>query len=237
MVRVVTETLDKKGHVAGSSTTEAKTTLLKVGADGVTLEIQVCVEVAGKRFDTEPQTIRQGFHGKLACQGLKTKDLGAGHVVIDGRKVPCKVLQMECIGPTSKTVTSVYYSAKLAPYILRRQSVTTNLEGKTTRGERDVQVVGLDMPCRVLAEIKSASHVKTVERHPKKTVITRTVTSTEVPGGVISHGSKELDQSGRLVRRSTLELIDYGLEPAPQRTGLFGRPRPTRFRKPARYSP
>ena len=32
-----------------------------------------------------------------------------------------------------------------------------------------------------------------------------------MPGGVVAHWASETDHSGRVVRRSTLELIDYGL--------------------------
>jgi hypothetical protein len=34
-----------------------------------------------------------------------------------------------------------------------------------------------------------------------------------VPGGIVAHSSKELDADGHLIRRSTLEVVDYGLEP------------------------
>ena len=75
--------------------------------------------------------------------------------------------------------------------------------------------------------------LKIVQRHAKGTVVTLAMTSSEVPGGVVSHLSKETDTSGRLVCRSNLELVSYGLQPEEERTGLFGRKRPPRTRKPA----
>jgi hypothetical protein len=60
----------------------------------------------------------------------------------------------------------------------------------------------------------------------------------DVPGGVVSHSSKEVDKNGRLLRRSTLELVDYNIDPDRERSGLFGRKRPNRRPKPeTNYGP
>src|SRR3972149_6268628 len=61
LVRVITENFNEQGAVTQVSTSESKTTLLDVGDDGVTLEMKGSVEMAGKRFDTEQQTIKQNF--------------------------------------------------------------------------------------------------------------------------------------------------------------------------------
>jgi hypothetical protein len=60
----------------------------------------------------------------------------------------------------------------------------------------------------------------------------------DVPGGVVSHSSKEVDKNGRLRRRSTLELLDYSADPEKDRSDLFNRKRPNRRTKPpTRYGP
>lgn len=222
-VRVVTETFDEQGNVAGNSTTETRTSLREVNGDGVVLDVEVAVEIAGKRLDAPPQTVRQGFHGELAEQPAEIKDLGAGQILVEGQKIPCRIEQVAMAGPTSKTVTKTYWSATVAPFILRRESSTTDLQGTELLSQSTMEVVALDMPCKALSEMKSTSHVKTVVTHPKGTTTTLSVISLEVPGGVVCHTSKELDEQGRLIRRSTLELIDYGLEPEPERTGLLRR--------------
>jgi hypothetical protein len=53
----------------------------------------------------------------------------------------------------------------------------------------------------------------------------------DVPGGVVSQSSKEVDKNGLLVRRSTLELLDYNADPDKDRSGIFGRKRPNRRAK------
>ena len=45
-----------------------------------------------------------------------------------------------------------------------------------------------------------------------------------MPGGVVAHSSKEVDVQGRLLRRSTLELVNYEAELAP-REGQQAQPR------------
>src|SRR4051812_30111574 len=60
-VRVSSETLDAQGKVTGVSKTQTKSTLVELDASGYTLEIEVNVEVSGKKFAAQPQYVRQGF--------------------------------------------------------------------------------------------------------------------------------------------------------------------------------
>ncbi len=231
LARVVTETLDEKGAVISTVTTESTTTLNGVDKNGLALLIEAVVEVAGKRVEAAPQCVQQDFLGVASGSKAKVKDLEAAQVLIDGRKVPVRVREIEESGATSKTVTKVYISDTVAPYVLRRESVTTDLEGKTQLSETTMSVTAIDLPWKVLSEIKSAAMLHTVSRHPKGVVDTWSVVSPDVPGGVVCHASKELDENGRLVRRSSLELVDYALQPDEQGRGLFPRIRANRPHK------
>ena len=44
-----------------------------------------------------------------------------------------------------------------------------------------------------------------------------------------------MDPAGRLIRRSTLEVVSYGTRPEKERTGLFGAGRGVRGRKTMIY--
>ncbi|MEE8451590.1 MAG: hypothetical protein V3R99_06730 [Thermoguttaceae bacterium] len=225
LVHVVTETLDEKGEVASTSTTETKTTLVKVEKDGVTLKVEVSVKVAGKVFDAEPQTVKQGFHGELIGEQLKIKEAGKGEVTIEQRKIPCQVLRLENSGSTSNTVTNLYYSAQVAPHILRRESVTTDLDGDTILSETTVNVVTLNAQCEGFDQMQLI-RVEEIHKHPKGTVTTTALTSPNLPGGIIQQKSEELDENGRAIRHITLEMVKYGLEEESERTGIlsfFGR--------------
>jgi hypothetical protein len=229
-VRVETETLNEQGQVVSTSTADTKTTLVDIDNNGVTLEIQACMEVAGKRFEAEPQTVKQGFHGDLAMPNLKLADPVAGQVTIEDQKIHCKVRQLESTGADSKTVTTIYYCLTLSPYILKRESVTTDLEGKNVLSETNMDVISLNMPSEIRqGETRNGAYVMTVHKNGKGTVTTLSLmVLPEVPGGVVFSSSKEVDKTGRLVRRSTLKLVDYNDDPDKDRTGLFGRKRPPR---------
>ena len=230
LVRVITETLDDQQQVVHSNITETKTTLVDVGDDAITLEVKAVVELAGKRFDAEPQSVRQGFHGEAAGPDLKIRNLNPGEVVIEEQRIPCKVEQLEQVGPVSKTLTTLYYTSAVAPYILKRDCVTTDLERNSILSETAMEVMALNMPAEVLNKIKCTAHVRTVQKRPGGTTLTLAVVSSDVPGGVIGHTSKELDTQGHLVRRSTLKLLAYSFEPEDGRVGLFGRKHPNRLR-------
>jgi hypothetical protein len=229
-VRVVTENFNEQGAVSGISTSENKTTLLDEDEQCVTLEVKVTVEVAGKRFNNEPQTIKQCLHGEQPTASLKLKDPTTGQVTIDDRKIPCQIRQIESSTANSKTTITVYYTTNVPPYLLKRDSLTTDLEGKNILNETNLLVQALEMPCRILGVMHSTAYVKTVQKTPKGTSFTLAVVCPEIPGGIVSHSSKEHDPSGRLVRRSTLELIDFDAEGDRDRSGTFNRKRPARYR-------
>jgi hypothetical protein len=188
------------------------------------------VELAGKQFETEPQSVKQGFHGEPAGQDLKVRGLNPCELAIEDQKIPCKVEQLEQVGPVSKTITTICYSDEVSPCILKRHSITTDLERNSILSEMNMEVLALNMPAEVLNKIMCTAHVKTVQKRPGGTILTLTVVSNEVPGGVVGHTSKELDAQGNLVRRSMLKLLSYSFDPEDGRVGLFGRRRPNRFR-------
>jgi hypothetical protein len=108
--------------------------------------------------------------------------------------------------------------------------VTTDLDGKNIISEIHVSVHALEMPCKISGALRSAAYIKTVQKTPKGTIYSLAAVCPEIPGGIVSNSSKELDATGRLVRRSTLELVDFNTGPEKDRTGILGRKRPSRYR-------
>ncbi len=221
-MRIVNQTFDEKGLV---NVIDKTTTLMSVEDAGVTLEHDAVHEVGGTRFPRDPEVEKVGFHDVLLSQDPKVKEVGKAEVVVEGRKIECSVLQVDVSGPASKTMTKIYYSANVPPYVLKRESVTSDPAGNNSRTETTIEVMALDMPCKVGAQIQTAAYVRTVMKHARGMRITWAATSKEIPGGVIWHASKDLDETGRVIRRSTLQLVDYGEELEPERTGLFLRRR------------
>ncbi len=210
-VRVHNETLDAKGNVVEASTTETVTVLTAVDENGYTLEVDVTVEVAGKRFLVQPQIIHQGFSGETNGQRAELRPVHMASVVIDGREIPTEVRESVVNGDECRRVNTVYYSDSVEPYVLKRETTCTDANGETTTSQTQVDVLALDMPVRLLNETMTSSHVKTVQKTAKGTAITLEVCCMDVPGGVVYHTAKELDSEGRVVRRGTLEIVDYSI--------------------------
>jgi hypothetical protein len=87
------------------------------------------------------------------------------------------------------------------------------------------RVLSLDRPCKVVPNIPRAAWVEAVSTTPSGSTVTRAFTSMQVPGGVVCHTADEMDGNGRLVRHSSLVLIDFGLEPEKDDPGVFNRVR------------
>ena len=229
MVRVVTKCVDESGNLTRTNTTETKTTLQQIDDRAVTLQVSTVVEFLGKRFDSYSETLRQGFHGEPDDERLKIRPLGNAPLVIEGRTIPCAVLQLELATPECKTVTTLTYCDTLAPYVFKRVSIVTDAEGKPLSNTTS-EVVALDMPCEVLSDVKSTAEIRTVYRHANGMITTLSFVCPEVPGGVVAHSSKEVDKSGHVTRMSVLKVVGYSFEPEEEdRPGLFGRKRTSRF--------
>jgi hypothetical protein len=211
-VRVVTESLDEKGEVASTSTTDTTTQLEQVGQASYALAVEVSVEVAGRKFDTPTQLVDQGYFGEAKGQTTATKNSTSSSVLIEGRKIPCRSFEVVIQGGPRRRMAKIYYSDTIAPYVLKRVSVTTDSVGDNVLHETSDTVMAVDMPHQVLSRILPTAHIKTVLTHSKGTTTTLAVHCEDVPGGIVEHTSKEIDAEGRLIRRSTLKLLDYGVE-------------------------
>lgn len=233
IVRVVTETFDDRGTIR--SVTETQTTLKAVDEKGVTLQIEVLVGVGGKLFNAQPQIVRQGFHGEMLDQELQSKDLGTAEVAVGDDKIECRVLQLEVSGATGKKTTKVYYNDKVEPYVLRREVVKTDPAGGETTSKTTMEVVAVNVPCRVMGELHNCANLKIVQEHAKGTTTTLAFTTPDVPGGIVCHKLSELNEEGRLVRRSTMEVLDFDDKPDTRRRGLFWRRKHGIPRRPHRW--
>ena len=209
-VRRFCETLDETGCVTGTSNTETTTTLVEVDERSYTLRIAVVVEVAGKRFIGQTQFKKQGFHGEIDGQSVSVTKLDAGEVVINRVKIASEMRQLVISGADTKQVSKIHYADTVYPFELKRDTTTTDSTGEAGRSSTSVEVFALDMPHKLLAEIKPVAHVKIIRRQPACQTITLEAHCVDVPGGVVAHTSKQLNSQGQVVARSTLELIDYG---------------------------
>jgi hypothetical protein len=209
LVRTVTENLDEQGNVSNVTATDTKTTL--VGADDATYSIrtETTIETAGRRLATPPQTTRHGLYGEAPGQMIEVERAGEAQLTIDGRSIACELRRVSTENEGVKRTSTLHYSNQVAPYVLRRETTLAG-EGSEVQRTTLVEVVALDLPQRVQGELEQAMHVKTTQSEPTARRVTLEVQVEDVPGWVVAHWASERDEAGRLVRRSTLELREFG---------------------------
>jgi hypothetical protein len=211
-VRIVTESVNDRGEVTDATTTETKTTLLSVGAKSLKLKIDVTVDVGGKRFAGQSRTVEHGFFSEQPSEPGEMKLLGAAHVTIDGRNHLCQIRQVTARNGGQQQITKLYLSESVEPFVLKREITTVEANGNANaHSTSTAEVFALDR-YRMQRELKSVAWERTIQRTPKGTNVTLDLTCIEVPGGIVARASKELDEKGRLMRRSMMELVDYHAE-------------------------
>jgi hypothetical protein len=225
-VRVTSESLDEQGKVVNVVVTDTKTTLIAADAGSYTLRVEVTVEIGGKRFSKLAETIRHGYSGEAPGQQIAVKQVGQSQVAIDGRKIPCEVRQATIEAGGVKRVSNFHYCSTVWPHQLKRETMVEG-QAEDQQATTVAEVVALGLPERIAGEIRPATYVKTTHQQPGRTIVTLEVHTASAPGGVVSHSSTQTDASGRVTRRSTLELLGYGV-PDPRPEEFSGRRRQAR---------
>lgn len=217
VLRATTESFENGRQT--TSLTETRFTLEAMDASGPAIRFEVQVEMAGKRFRTEPQIVKQGWHGEPLGDTVTVRELGPDTVTVEGRAVNCQLFEVETTRAENRSVTRIWYSPSVAPYVFKRESlVTESVSGRTVE-ETTLEVTVLEVPCRVGRQVLSASQLRGMQKFSRGTVVTLSLVSPEIPGGVICQSSREMDRDGTIVRRTTMELVDFGLQPTLRHPG------------------
>jgi hypothetical protein len=224
-VRKYTQEFDAEGNVRSTSTAETKTVLVDVGEDVCTIQLEVTIEVAGKRFTAQPRLVRLGLYGETNGDHAVVQRLRSETIDTGGTTVQCDVLETTIHSKEKQVVSTLWYCQTMPPFILKRVSKSTDGEGKLIHKATSEELIAADMPHRVLSETMSTAYFRTVETHAAGSTVTLEIRCMDVPGGVVAHSSKQLDEAGKVISRSTLELLEYGFEEklqvVPRRPLLF----------------
>ena len=208
-VRTTTESFDSEGRLVSTNTTESKTTLEKIAPDAITLRVEVSYAVGGKWFNSEPQFVKQTFSGEAAGQAVEVKTLPPELLEFDSRKISCRSQQIEFPDGKNRRITLVQYSDRDPPYIFRTKTTTKDSAGNLLNESTESEVVALDMPYIVLGESKSASYVKITHATESGITTTLSVNVADIPGEEVAANSKKIDRDGRVIKKSTTQLLAY----------------------------
>ncbi len=233
-LRIVTENFDEQGNVTSSSVTDNLTTLEKVTLEAVTLKVEVTVEVAGQKFLAPPQVIQYGYAGETAGQTVSFKPLDDETLTVDGQEIPCQAEQIEILGGGNKLVIEIRFAPGTTPTILKRKTTTSDAaSGKIVR-EIVSEVFALDKPVQLHNEKRERRgyRMRQVLKTAQGTTTTWSDHVPDIPGEVVAHASQKFDNQGRLVRRTTLELVDSDVTEG----GIQFRDLPRRVRRQQRRS-
>lgn len=222
-VRVTTETMDESGRVTSTAVTTSSSTLHAVTPTDYTLEMNVTVEVDGRRVNSRSRIVTRRFDGTAEGEKVTVESEGTESLVIENTPVVCDVYVMTVAKDTHRQVTRIHYSQDVAPYILKKSVRSSEPSGDTALDEIDEQVVHRKMPRRFGTKTLTTSVVRTRRLNAKGSTMTLAFRCENVPGSIVDQTSKEKNANGRIVRRSTLELIGYGFGRRPkQRRPAFG---------------
>jgi hypothetical protein len=209
IVRVVTQNFAEGALVATESVATTVTTLKQVDDSSVTLEIHSSIEVGGQRVEAAPQTVVQPFHGAESSAVPVVTDLGSEPVTIDDHSYRCNVEQLDVADDETHTIVKTWRSDRVAPFILRRECITRSADAEEESSRTVVEVIAIDQPRSILGRRRRAAELAITFTHAAGKTVTQAWSSMDVPGGIVEHISEERDAHGRVVRRSSLELVSF----------------------------
>jgi hypothetical protein len=209
LVRLHTETIGPDGTVGATSVEDSRSTLVEVNDTDYVLKVESTVEAGGTRIENKPQYLHRGYRGETKGQKATVRKLGPVDLEVANRRIPTQLLEIVLTSKEQRRVRKVHYTPAVAPSLLRQQLAATDA-GSRKIFDAISEVIAFDMPWKVGSELKPAAFVHTVLRlSTGESTITVEVRCADVPGAIVAHSAKSLDRSGRLIQRTTLELLDY----------------------------
>ena len=214
-VRVTTETLNERGEVTGESVAETVTTLLSVDERGYSLKCDTTIIIGGRQLGTQVSTLWQGFAGEKIDDTVSSRLIRPASLRIGSRALDTEVREFTFRSGNMVRVTSIHYSPSTAPHVMEGHTVATDPSGRSVKYRTDIDVVSLNHDFKVLDETYKVAKVRTEHETPKSKVTTLELFAQEIPGGIVASESEERDLSGRIVSRSTLEVVEFGASDSP----------------------
>lgn len=209
-VRVITDILDTKGNVTSTTKSVTTTTLTQTDRRDYVLRMEVEMQLGEKRFVAEPRTVQRNFFFGDNQTARFVQTGRTASLKINGHTIPGTIREVTLTSEKGKRLSTVHYAAKTAPYVFKRKTSSFNPKGKL-QYTTEVAVKEYGIAHKVLGESKRVCHISTVHNQDQLITVTKEVYCEDVPGGVIAHTSQATNKAGIILRRSTLQLIDYGL--------------------------
>lgn len=215
LVETRTETFGGDGKSTDTSITRTRTTLQEVTPRTYTLLIESSVELGGRGLESPPQTLTKGLWGDKASVVTVKEASPADPFELPDRLVPVRRFEVEVLGETTVCKQVIDFSDEQSPHVLRRTIECFARPDHALLYSTRVSTLNVELPFRFRDRVIPVAYVQTLQKLKQSETLTLETFSHEIPGGVTGHSSKELGAHGELLRRSTMELIDFHVAAEP----------------------
>lgn len=220
--RQTVESFNEDGQVVTVTTHDTVTTIKSVDDEKVTLVTEVTHVVAGRLVMATPreQVIRYTVGDDATGRSI-TPVTTEGTIQVGFLNLPCTTLTYEIKNDEFTRSYVEHRNLNIHPFIFDREIVST--AGGQVVASSKTSTLAIDMPVMIQGEIRPCAFVKTTikDKDSAKTIFEEICI--DVPGGVVRYSEKDMDLSGKMLKRTTKELVDFG-EREKMRVPFFHRP-------------
>src|SRR5207248_2943887 len=112
------------------------------------------------------------------------------------KSVNCQIREYDIIDGDLRKKVRVYYSDEVAPYVLRREILSTSLDGGIRKLHSQYDVLAINMPQRILKRLVPVAVTRMIQQTDTTSTTTVAQQASDVPGSVVAASTKELDSQG-----------------------------------------
>lgn len=210
-LRVVSETQDELGNPL-QVRREVVRTLHVVEDSGYTLHLQSAkvgearAEDANEQFVENPWYVTSGDLLKSNPDGLERT------LKISEQEIRCQLFEYRVGADGNQVTHQDFFSKDVFPYFLRRVALKPSpVKDEPFISSREYDVLEIEVPVQRGDRLISAAQTRTILKTAETTTMILELVSPEIPGGILTKRTVVRDKSGKVVRRETMELEDFGL--------------------------
>ncbi len=211
-LKVVSETQDDQGNPLQVQR-EVVRTLHAIEDSGYTLHLQsIKVGEARTKDDPNEEFVERPWY-VTSADLLQGNPEGLERTLkISEQEIRCQVFEYRA-GPDGNQVTHQdFFSKDVFPYFLRRVALKPSpVKDEPFISSREYDVIELEVPVQRGDRLISAAQTRTILKTAESTTMILELVSPEIPGGILTKRTVVRDKNGKVVRRETMELEDFGL--------------------------
>ena len=226
--KILTDLVDEAGNITSTVRRETTTRLLEANETDFILGVESTVQIGEQKVNHSNHKIKRNINVK--GEGF-SKTVDTGTLKIGEQEFNVEIQLVTLQTKQGKRVSRLTFCKDTMPHVLKR--VTTFYDKKampvyTTTS----QVTSFDVKRDILGEEQTVCRIVTNHSENGTTSVTNEIYCAKVPGGIVSQKIIEKNADDQIVRRTTLELIDYAIGKQESKRPKKDRPEEERKRDP-----